>query len=340
MASKDESQQPVVIRKKKKNVHADGHGGAWKVAYADFVTAMMAFFLLMWLLNASTKEQQSGIADYFSPTTASESTSGGGGVLSGQTVSKDGALTSRNAPIEMNIQAPAAPPTKGLEGKEDRRDAKEDSGGDSQLDKVANKIQQSMANSPELRKLQDHISIERTERGLKIRIHDRIDGPMFEPGTANPLPRTREILAEVAANIGVIDNRIVIEGHTDATSFGGGAEGYSNWELSSERANATRQILVQNEVGADRVVKVVGMAAQNLLLPREPASPRNRRIAIVLLRDNVSTVVSQEGGGVPSGATAPETREAPQEEDGGAGGDGGQTPQQDGGPSLLDETGG
>ncbi|SDF79614.1 chemotaxis protein MotB [Limimonas halophila] len=340
MAEKDDNQPPIVIKKKKRGGEEEGHGGAWKVAYADFVTAMMAFFLLMWLLNATTEEQRSGIADYFSPVSASDSTSGGGGVLSGQTAAKDGALTSRTAPVGMNMQVPAAPPTSGSQSEGDEGGGSGEQGAE-QLKQAELKIKEAIQQSADLQDLQEHVELERTDQGLRIRIMDRIEETMFEQGSAEPREKTRTLLREIADNISGSSNPLVIKGHTDATSFGDGATGYSNWELSSERANAARRILVEAGITADRIDQVVGAADQNLLLPDDPTDPRNRRISILLVRQERKTV-AEEGpvstpanGAATNGATnAGEGREPAGDE----------TPpdgsQQPGGPSLFEDADG
>jgi len=337
MAEKEDNQRPIVIKKKKVEAE-EGHGGAWKVAYADFVTAMMAFFLLMWLLNATTEEQQSGIADYFSPVSASESTSGGGGILSGQTAAKDGALTSRTAPVGANMEVPAAPPTSGSDSEGDEGGGEGESG-DEQLDKAELKIKETLEKSADLQELRDHVELERTDRGLRIRIMDRVEQTMFEQGSAEPRPETRTLLQEIADNISGLPNPLVIKGHTDATSFGGGAEGYSNWELSSERANAARRILVGSGVDAERIAQVVGAADQNLLLPDEPTNPRNRRISILVVSQQTRTVAEEEAPGRGSGASPVEDAadtETQSGTDGGATNGGAES----GGPSLFEEGGG
>lgn len=334
MAEKDDNQAPIVIKKKKGGEEEEGHGGAWKVAYADFVTAMMAFFLLMWLLNATTEEQQSGIADYFSPVSASESTSGGGGVLSGQTAAKDGALTSRNAPVGMNMDVPAAPPTKQGDGEENNSGEENEDG---QLKAAELKIRETFQDSGELSELQKNVEMERSDSGLRIRIMDRIEQTMFKQGSTEPRPGTRELLQKIAENISGLPNPLVIKGHTDGTSFGGGAEGYSNWELSSERANAARRILVSAGVEADRIAQVVGAADQNLLMPEDPTNPRNRRISILLVSQQARTVATESsalGGGAVTPVSAPEDAgEAQQSEDSGGAPE---SEQQPGGPSLFD----
>lgn len=288
MAGKKGDNQPIIIKKKKKGGHEAHHGGAWKVAYADFVTAMMAFFLLMWLLNATTEEQRSGIADYFSPVSVSDSSSGGGGVLSGQTVSREGALVDDRARIGMTLEMPAPPEPESGRGDGDesageaarrQRVAEEDA----RFDEAVEKLFDALRARSDLEELESHLMVDQTPEGLRIQIVDEEDSSMFDSGSAAPRPRTEELLRMVGEAIADLPNDLSVKGHTDSVPFRG-ENGYGNWELSADRANASRRTLVAAGLDPARVHQVVGRADQDLLLPDDPTNARNRRISIILLR--------------------------------------------------------
>jgi chemotaxis protein MotB len=297
---------PIIIKKVKKVAHAAHHGGAWKVAYADFVTAMMAFFLLLWLLNATTEVQKQGISDYFSPSSVSKSTGGAGGMLGGRTISTPGAMTSRTAVPSVSL---SLEPTSGAT----RGDAEEEGGANDKTETAENaireaekavlaraeeqreaenarfdaaeqRLRQAIEGSPDLKEFADSILVDRTPEGLRIQIVDKEGRPMFASGNANMPDRTRKLIAQVAATILPLPNRIKVTGHTDSVPFRGAKRGHGNWELSSDRAQATRRVLDEAGLSADRIASVAGRAAQDPLLPEDPTSARNRRISIVLLR--------------------------------------------------------
>lgn len=300
---------PIIIKKVKKSGGHGHHGGAWKVAYADFVTAMMAFFLLMWLLNATTEDQRKGIADYFTPATASTSKSGAGGLLGGQSVSAPGAMASRtNAP---SVSVRLKPTSGASDG-----DAEDDIGGDKQKDgselsdeelqeeiekreaeqfeKVEADIRQAIQEAPDLQGLEKHLVIDQTPEGLRIQIVDQEGRSMFPSGSSSMLGRTRTLLRKITAVIKKLPNKIALSGHTDATPFRGRV-GFGNWELSSQRANASRRELIAGGLTTDRIEKVVGRADKELLVKDDPKSPRNRRISIVLLRQGATEKPSGPG---------------------------------------------
>jgi chemotaxis protein MotB len=327
---------PIIIIKKVKKVHGGAHyGGAWKVAYADFVTAMMAFFLLLWLLNATTQEQRKGISDYFAPASVSRNTSGSGALLGGTTMTKDGALNARGQPVRLplpasdemvidptdddadvmrrmpevegpNDQAPeqAADADKGtLPGQEGTADpgGAKDAGALSEKDvetivrereeklftEAEQELRQAISTSPELKKLAESLLIDQTPEGLRIQIVDQDQISMFALGSAVPNPQTRRLLAEVARVVTKLPNRIAVSGHTDSTPYSENSS-YTNWELSTDRAQSSRRVLVEDGLPAERIQRVMGKADREPLIANDPASPRNRRISIVLLREAVA----------------------------------------------------
>lgn len=297
----DDGGNIIIIKKVKKGGHG-AHGGAWKIAYADFVTAMMAFFLLMWLLANTTEEQKKGIADYFSPTTrVASTTSGSDGVMGGTTISPDGAMISERSAIGIEVTLPPAEteedPDAPPEDSASAQAAKEaDEAAEAaqkakfkqetkQFEEAEAALKQAIEEAPELRELVNNLVVDHTPEGLRIQLIDQNKKSMFPSGKADPLEHTRKLMALVVQAIGNLPQNISIKGHTDATPFSG-ANGYTNWELSTDRANASRRTLIDSGLASERVVSVVGRAAMDPLIVDDPRSPQNRRISIILLREN------------------------------------------------------
>ncbi|PWC53256.1 flagellar motor protein MotB [Azospirillum sp. TSO22-1] len=357
------TEQPIII-KKKKGGHGGHHGGAWKVAYADFVTAMMAFFLLLWLLNVTTSDQRKGIADYFAPVSVSRETSGSGGMLGGQTVTAPGAQINSSSPMTPDI--PSTPSLTGVGGEEPMSGAEggpnsgaaqseqkpnenrleyqqrleqlakqlgipgqkpgekladfadrvseataklqEQQSEGKQFQQTANEIRQAIQSIPELQPLAQNLMIDQTPEGLRIQIVDQDRVSMFPGGSAQMYPQTRQLVMQVSQALAKLPNKLSISGHTDATPFAGG--GRDNWDLSTERANATRRALLAGGIPETRVQDVVGRADRDLLVPDQPGSPRNRRISIVLLRD-AQAKAPATGGQSAKPAAAPAPAPAP-----------------------------
>ncbi len=328
----------IVVRKVEDGGHGH-HGGAWKVAYADFVTAMMAFFLLMWLLNATTEEQRKGIADYFSPNNVlGRSSSGSGEPFGGRTphaseqMTQDaGAVTVQRGPLpvlpdvetedETEVPARPVPFRDGPEGEEEERDprrvrtaraeappgehdprqargegANPANLSDAELraeherreraafERAAEDIRRAIAMDPALAELGRQLLIEQTPEGLRIQLLDADRQPMFALGGAAPNDRARGLIQRVAQVAARLPNRIAVTGHTDATPFRGGTD-RSNWDLSTERANATRRLLTEAGVAEARIESVAGQADRQPLLADQPNAAANRRVAITLLRE-------------------------------------------------------
>ena len=314
----------IIIKKVKKGGHAH-HGGAWKVAYADFVTAMMAFFLLLWLLNATTEEQKAAISNYFAPEAPAYTKSGSGGVLGGRVIAKDGGATASRGGGGIVVPIPRAPRSradntdeagekspprteddspldetgrvsrKGLDGKTgsgvDSTNGKADERRARELQKqmeaqkfarIEKSLRRALTESPELTALSDSLLIDRTREGLRIQLTDQARLAMFPRGSSKMLAHTRKILFRLAAIVKRLTNRISVTGHTDSTPYAN-TDGYSNWELSTDRANASRRVLIEAGLDPHRFAQVVGKADQEPLLPDDPTNPRNRRISIVVL---------------------------------------------------------
>ena len=290
--------QPIIIKKVKKNKHVH-HGGAWKIAYADFVTAMMAFFLLMWLISMTTPEQKEGLADYFAPTSASNSTSGSGGVLGGTAMDNSGSKMSGSSADVIN-DSPASPQSA------DRGTIENNIGGmardngseltassdsevnlqsqqDQAFHSAAASIKQAWQSLPELTPFMDNLLVEQTEDGLDIQIIDQQGRPMFPEGSKYPLEATRVAIAAIAPILQQLNAQVTISGHTAA---GGRYDNprYGPWELSADRANVVRSVLGEFGLGNDRVKSVMGRATDEPYFPNDPYMAANERVRITVLQ--------------------------------------------------------
>lgn len=285
--NKQDELQPIIVKKIKKG--GGHHGGAWKVAYADFVTAMMAFFLLLWLLNVTTKEQKEGIAEYFDPNPKIAVTqSGAGGMLGGLTVSPDGAMVSTTQPVATpqpnNPQLRAGGDPSEIAEEKLREEIQKRENED--FKKVEAQIQEAIKESPELQELSKNIMMDITPEGLRIQIVDQDGEPMFPSGSAEMYEKTRNLMAKVAQIINKMPNELSVRGHTDGVAYGKGAT-YTNWELSADRANSSRRVLIQSGVPEDKINNVLGKADKDHLF-ENGGDARNRRISIILLREGLT----------------------------------------------------
>ena len=279
MATGEKKLQPIIIKRVKKGGHGH-HGGAWKIAYADFVTAMMAFFLLMWLLGSTSEGDKKGIADYFSSplkvammggSGAGDATSlikGGGTDLSRSTgqVARGGELD----PARRRMQQQAMQAE--LERAEGER-----------MRAAKARVEQVLLSNVRLAEFRSQIKVDVTPDGLRIQIVDDQSRPMFDSGRAVVKDYMRDILRDIGHVLNDVDSRISLSGHTDAAPFSGGERGYSNWELSADRANASRRELIAGGMDERKVARVVGLAASVPFDEAAPAAPVNRRISIVVL---------------------------------------------------------
>ncbi len=273
----DPNIRPIIIKKIKKGGHAH-HGGAWKVAYADFVTAMMAFFLMLWLLSSVDEAKLEGLAEYFTPTVGLRD-SMGIGFEGGETVNMDGIKKSDKSPPGIVT----APPPGQTDNDNDKK-AVIEAEKDAQLfEKAEEALKKAFESDPNLRDMADNIIVEQSPEGLKIEIMDSDKHPMFDPGSAILSEYGSRILAKMSRVIKDVPNFISLTGHTDASPMTSRGTGYTNWELSADRANAARRFLLQVGMDPERPKKVIGQASSDLLLPDQPLSPRNRRITIILL---------------------------------------------------------
>jgi chemotaxis protein MotB len=285
-------ERPIIIKRIKKSAGGGHHGGAWKVAYADFVTAMMAFFLLMWLINTTSPEQKRGIADYFAPASVSQTTSGSGGILAGTALGNDGAKQNGSQSIVQDASPDSRHPSdgkardaaKGADPSSDQLKEAQQRKEAAAFASAAQSLRQALQDMPELAELSKNIIIDQTPEGLRIQLVDQEGRSMFNEGTATPNDRARILLRAVAKVVNQLPNRISIYGHTSA-SPGQGRKDERDWPLSAARADASRKILQSAGVDPDRVYQMSGKATSDPLYPDDPTLPGNRRIAIVLLRE-------------------------------------------------------
>lgn len=279
MAGDAKKLQPIIIKRVKKGGHAT-HGGAWKIAYADFVTAMMAFFLLMWLLGSTSEGDKKGLSDYFqSPLKVALQGGSGAGASDSVVMGGGNDLTQKSGQSKRGDGMD--PIAKRLSGDQLKAEmAKQDA---KKLAALSAKISAMITNNPKLAEYSSQIRLEATPDGLQIQIVDDQKRPMFDSGSASVKPYMRDILREIGAALNGVDNKISLDGHTDRSPYGSADRGYSNWELSSDRANASRRELMAAGMPDDKLARVVGLASSILLEPTSPFSPTNRRISIIVM---------------------------------------------------------
>ena len=295
----DNKPAPIVIKKIKK-VTGGGHGAAWKIAYADFVTAMMAFFLLMWLLGSTTKAQLQGIAQYFQ-NPEKVSLSGGSGAGDATSVIHGGGtdLTHtvgqvRNGATPGTKVAPNATTVVRAAEALDRRN----------LEALKKALEQQIQANPQLNAFRSQLLIDITRNGLRIQVVDSDKRPMFALGGAQLESYAQTIFQDIAPTLNQLPNKITITGHTDALNYQNGGKGYSNYNLSSDRANAVRQTLVQSGLDEAKVLRVVGMGSAAPYDPQQPSSALNRRVAIVVLTNEAAARILADQGAEQTASTA------------------------------------
>jgi chemotaxis protein MotB len=298
----EDSQRPIVVKRVKK--HAAGHhGGAWKIAYADFVTAMMAFFLLMWLLGTASAGDLKGISEYFQ-TPLKVALMGGSGSGDRTSVIKGGGqdFTRTEGQVakgdihhdrqDVDLKAAEAE----LARKERLK-----------LRELQDRIESAIESNPALKPFRKQMLLDLTTEGLRIQIVDEYNRPMFASGSAQLQPYTRDILREIGKGLNDVPNRISISGHTDALAYSGGDKGYSNWELSADRANAARRELIGGGMKENRVLRVEGLSSAVLFDADNPLNPINRRISIIVMNKKTEEAVSK-GGGTLEGDAKPNAK--------------------------------
>ncbi|MGG7055542.1 flagellar motor protein MotB [Nitrosomonas sp. ANs5] len=274
-------QKPIIIKRIKK-VNGAHHGGTWKIAYADFVTAMMAFFLLMWLLGTTSQSDKEGIAEYFrTPLRVA---------LFGGNSSGDRSSVIQGGGEDLSRQAGQVD-LKTARALQERLELE-------QLKKLKKKIERVIDSNPFLKKFKQQLLLDITTKGLRIQILDEKNRPMFALGSAELQPYTKVILREIGKMLNDVNNKISLSGHTDATPYPSGEKSYSNWELSADRANASRRELIAGGMHPEKVLNVVGLSSAVPFDKEDPFSPFNRRISIIVMNKKAEEAVIRENQSV------------------------------------------
>lgn len=306
---------PIIVKKIKKS-GGGHHGGAWKIAYADFVTAMMAFFLLMWLLGSTSKAQKEGIAEYFkTPLKVA--------MMGGPAMGVTDSLIKNTGGKDITKKQGQVKPVDGPPGKQKNvtiEDAKEalKKAEQAKLEDLKQKIEQTIDQSETLKKFKSQLMLDITPEGLRIQILDEQNRPMFESSKADLQPYAKEILHEIGKMLNGVQNKISLSGHTDAAPYPNGDKGYSNWELSSDRANSSRRELIAGGMDESKLLRVVGLASASLYDKENPYNPTNRRISLVVMNkqaeedalkdaesEHADTAENQAGLALPAGLAPP-----------------------------------
>ena len=288
-----EQKAPIIVKRIKK-VAGGHHGGAWKIAYADFVTAMMAFFLLMWLLGSTAKGDLSGIADYFK-TPLKVAMQGGSGSGDSSSVIRGGGLDlSRKAGQVKKGETEAEKKSYNLKAAQAELERIEAAN----LKQLKKRLEGAIDANPTLKQFKRQLLIDITSEGLRIQIVDEQNRPMFNLASAELQPYTKIILHEIGHVLNDVQNRISLSGHTDATPYANGERGYGNWELSTDRANASRRALVVGGMNETKVIRVVGLASSVPFSQASPHDPINRRISIIVMNKRTEEAITKEAGGV------------------------------------------
>lgn len=303
MSGDSKKLQPIIIKRVKKGGHG-AHGGAWKIAYADFVTAMMAFFLLMWLLGSTTEGDKKGIADFFNAPLKISLLGGGSGSGDSSHVVKGGGtdLSRTNGQVKAGeLEAPRkSVQLKALKAEQKRAEIQK-------LEALKRKVEDALASNPKLAALKSQIRLDMTPDGLRIQIVDEQNRAMFDSGSAIVKPYMRELLQLIGGVLAEVPNRLTLEGHTDSQAFGGGDRGYSNWELSSDRANASRRELIAGGLPDDRTLRVQGLASSVLFDAKDPQGAVNRRISIIVMNKEAEERLLRIGSDEEENTTAVDT---------------------------------
>jgi chemotaxis protein MotB len=293
----EEEKKPTIVIKKIKKVAGGHHGGAWKIAYADFVTAMMAFFLLMWLLGSTSQGDLKGIAEYFS-TPLKVAMGGGSGAGASNSILDGGGkdLTKRTGQSNQDSEEKKKTPKK---TKLDASKAEWEN-----LKKLQSKIQQTIDADEKLKKFRNQLLLDLTQDGLRIQIVDEDKRPMFDKSKAELQPYARDLLRLIGKTLNGVGNKISLSGHTDSLPYPNGEKSYSNWELSADRANSSRRELVYGGMDESKILQVTGLSSAVPLDKRDPLNPINRRISIVVLNQDAEDRIKR--GGAPTEASSQE----------------------------------
>jgi chemotaxis protein MotB len=288
----DGTQQPVVIKRPRKG-GGGHHGGVWKIAYADFVTAMMAFFLLMWLIGSTAKGDLNGIAEYFATPLKVALQGGSGSGDASSVIQGGGQDLSRAAGQVKRGDIEASKRTINLQALPADREKIEQM----RLEELKKQVEQVIDASANLRQYKSQLLIDVTSEGLRIQIIDALNRPMFDLSSAELKPYAKDILRAIGKTLNAVENKISLSGHTDATGYVGGERGFSNWELSVNRANASRRELVAGGMDENKVMRVVGLSSTVLFDKADPNNPINRRISVVVMNRRTEEAVKRDEAG-------------------------------------------
>jgi len=303
-----EQKAPIIIKRVRK-VTGGHHGGAWKNAYADFVTAMMAFFLLMWLLGSTTKGDLEGIAEYFK-TPLKVAMQGGSGSGDSSSVIKGGGLDmTRNVGQVKKGETKAEKKTYNLKAAQAELERIEMD----KLKQLKKRMERTIDANPTLKQFKRQLLLDITSEGLRIQIVDEQNRPMFNLASAELQPYTKVILHEIGKMLNDVPNRISLSGHTDATPYANGTRGYGNWELSADRSNASRRALIAGGMDESKMLRVVGLASSVPFGQAAPFDPVNRRISIIVMNKRTEEAITKEASGVSTADAADEQGESGQD---------------------------
>jgi chemotaxis protein MotB len=285
------AEKPIIVKKIIKKAGHGHHGGAWKIAYADFVTAMMAFFLLMWLLGTTDENTRKGISEYFQDPYGVNISSTGEGIANRDNIIQGGGSDLSSKDAGQVHQGEEVPPPEDIEKLAEEQE-------NQKLELLQSKIQAMLDANTELAEYRDQIKLETTPEGLKIQIIDAKNRPMFKLASSGIEEYAKMILHELAPVINELPNKITINGHTDALPYPANKSGYSNWNLSSDRANVARYQLTEGGLNEDKILRVVGLASSIPYNAENPDDPMNRRISIIVMNKKTENQVLHEGAEV------------------------------------------
>jgi len=288
--SSEKAKSTIVVKRVKKGGHG-AHGAAWKIAYADFVTAMMAFFLLMWLLGSTTKGDLKGISDYFQSPLQVAMAGGEGSGNSNSIVTGGGEDLTQSTGQVKKAQEHAKKHKREQIAREER----------ARMEDLQRRLDQAILSNQKLSPYKDQIRVEITPDGLRIQIVDDFQRPMFDIGSARVKDYMRDILREFGKVLNEVDSKIVLTGHTDSAQYASGDKSYSNWELSADRANASRRELIAGGIDVGKIVRVVGLADSSPLDKENAMNPLNRRISIIVLNKLAEERMQMANGEIEAG---------------------------------------
>jgi len=297
----------IVVRRKRKSNGRGRHGGAWKIAYADYVTAMMAFFLVMWLLSLIPRDDLVGVAEYFRMPLMTA-------VMGGEKIDTSSKVVPGGSPSPIPNTNPITQRRSPVRGGGERRDRQ-------RLEDLKSELESLIRTKPVLSEFRPQLLLDMTPEGLRVQIVDNQNRPMFATGSAYVLPYMRDILRELGPTFNDLPNRLTITGHTDAMQYASGERHYSNWELSADRANAARRELVAGGMSESKIKQVLGLSSTVSLIKDDPAADVNRRISILVLNQHTERLIDEQNalgqfqGQIDPRALVPSTEPAQDDED-------------------------